>query len=139
MAKKYVCLADIESIRVPYSTFNVALKELSKFGEIVSCKFYGYSGKRTRDYAEFIEENSYEALSPLSGKRRGQLDMRQVIDAVSLSQNPNVDGFFLIYGNGDLTPLIAYLKAFNIEVIAGVVEPDQNSVLCNKTIILKVE
>ena len=65
--------------------------------------------------------------------------MRQVIDAVSLSQNPNVDGFFLIYGNGDLTPLIAYLKAFNIEVIAGVVEPDQNSVLCNKTIILKVE
>ena len=39
MAKKYVCLADIESIRVPYSTFNAALKELSKFGEIVSCSF----------------------------------------------------------------------------------------------------
>ena len=137
--KRYVVLFDVESIRVPYSTFSSALKELSKFGQVVSCKFYGYSTKRTRDYAEFIEKNSYEALSPLSGKKRGRLDMRQVIDAVELAQSPNIDGFFLICGAGDITPLIAYLKAFNLEVIAGVVEPDQNSVLCSKTIILQVE
>ena len=137
--KRYAVLFDLESVRVPYATFAAALEELSKNAQIVSCKFYGYSTKRSRDYAEFIEENGYEALSPLSGKKRGALDMRQVIDAVEMAQSPNIDGFFLIYGAGDLTPLIAYLKAFNLEVVAGVVEPDQNSVMCTKTIILKVE
>ncbi|MBR5173908.1 MAG: NYN domain-containing protein, partial [Clostridia bacterium] len=53
-----------------------------------------------------------------------------------LAQFPNIDGFFLIYGNGDITPLIAYLKAYGKDVVAGVVEPDKNSVLCNKVITL---
>ncbi|HKL93681.1 MAG TPA: NYN domain-containing protein [Clostridia bacterium] len=134
--KKYVVLADIESIRIPFAAFNEALSELSKFGEVVSCKFYGYSSKRTKDYGEFIQDNNYDALSALPKKRKGKLDMRQVIDAVRLAQFPNVDGFFLIYGAGDITPLIAYLKAYNLDVIAGVIEPDKNSVLCNKVIIL---
>lgn len=136
MKRKYVVLADIESVRVPFTAFSEALKELSKFGEIISCKFYGYSSKRTKDYGEFIQENNYDALSALPQKRKGKLDLRQVIDAVRLAQFPNIDGFFLIYGAGDLTPLIAYLKAYNLDVIAGVVEPDKNSVLCNKVIIL---
>lgn len=134
--KKYVVLADIESVRVPFSAFAAALEELSRFGEIAGCKFYGYSAKRTKDYGEFIQENSYDALSALPKKRKGKLDLRQVIDAARLAQFPNIDGFFLIYGNGDITPLIAYLKAYGKDVIAGVVEPDKNSVLCNKVITL---
>jgi len=137
--KKYVVLADIESVRVPYAAFAVALQELSKIGEIAGCKFYGYSAKRTKDYGEFIQENSYDALSALPKKRKGKLDLRQVIDASRLAQFPNIDGFFLIYGNGDITPLIAYLKAYGKDVIAGVLEPDKNSVLCNKVIILDLE
>lgn len=135
-SKKYVVLADIESVRIPFTAFQEALNELTKYGEIVSCKFYGYSSKRTKDYGEFIQENNYDALHALPKKRKGKLDMRQVIDAVRLAQYPNVDGFFLIYGAGDITPLIAYLKAYNLDVVAGVVEPDKNSVLCNKIIIL---
>lgn len=134
--KKYVVLADIESVRVPFSAFAAALEELSRIGEIAGCKFYGYSAKRTKDYGEFIQENSYDALSALPRKRKGKLDLRQVIDAARLAQFPNIDGFFLIYGNGDITPLIAYLKAYGKDVIAGVVEPDKNSVLCNKVITL---
>lgn len=134
--KKYVVLADIESVRVPFSVFASALEELSRIGEIAACKFYGYSAKRTKDYGEFIQENSYDALSALPKKRKGKLDLRQVIDAARLAQFPNIDGFFLIYGNGDITPLIAYLKAYGKDVIAGVVEPDKNSVLCNKVIML---
>ena len=134
--KKYVVLADIESIRVPFSVFASALEELSRIGEIAACKFYGYSAKRTKDYGEFIQENSYDALSALPKKRKGKLDLRQVIDAARLAQFPNIDGFFLIYGNGDITPLIAYLKAYGKDVVAGVVEPDKNSVLCNKVIML---
>ncbi len=134
--KKYVVLADIESVRVPFSVFAAALEELSKIGEIAGCKFYGYSAKRTKDYGEFIQENSYDALSALPKKRKGKLDLRQVIDAARLAQFPNIDGFFLIYGNGDITPLIAYLKAYGKDVVAGVIEPDKNSVLCNKVIML---
>ena len=134
--KKYVVLADIESVRVPFSVFASALEELSRIGEIAACKFYGYSAKRTKDYGEFIQENSYDALSALPKKRKGKLDLRQVIDAARLAQFPNIDGFFLIYGNGDITPLIAYLKAYGKDVVAGVVEPDKNSVLCNKVSML---
>ena len=121
-AKKYVVLADIESIRVPF--------------EVAVCKFYGYSAKRTKDYGEFIQENSYDALSSLPKKRKGKLDLRQVIDAARLAQYPNVDGFFLMYGKGDITPLISYLKGYGKDVIAGVIEPDKNSALCNKVITL---
>lgn len=134
--QKYVVLADIESVRVPFSVFESALEELSRIGEIAACKFYGYSAKRTKDYGEFIQENSYDALSALPKKRKGKLDLRQVIDAARLAQFPNIDGFFLIYGNGDITPLIAYLKAYGKDVVAGVIEPDKNSVLCNKVIML---
>lgn len=134
--KKYVVLADIESIRVPFATFNAALEELATFGEVAVCKFYGYSAKRTKDYGEFIQENSYDALSTLPKKRKGKLDLRQVIDAARLAQYPNVDGFFLIYGKGDITPLISYLKGYGKDVIAGVIEPDKNSALCNKVITL---
>lgn len=137
--KKYVVLADIESVRVPFGVFAAALEELSKIGEIAACKFYGYSAKRTKDYGEFIQENSYDALSALPKKRKGKLDLRQVIDAARLAQFPNIDGFFLIYGNGDITPLIAYLKAYGKDVIAGVIEPDKNSVLCNKVITLNTD
>lgn len=134
--KKYVVLADIESVRVPFTVFESALEELSRYGEIAACKFYGYSAKRTKDYGEFIQENSYDALSALPKKRKGKLDLRQVIDAARLAQFPNIDGFFIIYGNGDITPLIAYLKAYGKDVVAGVIEQDKNSVLCNKVIIL---
>lgn len=137
--KKYVVLADIESVRVPFSVFASALEELSRIGEIAACKFYGYSAKRTKDYGEFIQENSYDALSALPKKRKGKLDLRQVIDAARLAQFPNIDGFFLIYGNGDITPLIAYLKAYGKDVVAGVIEPDKNSVLCNKVIMLDAQ
>ncbi len=139
MAKKYVVLADIESVRVPFTVFASALEQLATLGEIAGCKFYGYSAKRTKDYGEFIQVNSYDALSQLPKKRKGKLDLRQVIDAARLAQFPNIDGFFLIYGNGDITPLIAYLKAYGKDVIAGVVEPDKNSVLCNKVITLDME
>ena len=135
--KKYVVLADIESVRVPFSVFASALEELSQLGEIAGCKFYGYSAKRTKDYGEFIQENSYDALSALPRKRKGKLDLRQVIDAARLAQFPNIDGFFIIYGNGDITPLISYLKAYGKDVVAGVIEDDKNSKLCNKVIYLK--
>lgn len=135
--KKIVVLADIESVRVPFSSFDKALKEISKQGEIASVKFYGYSAKRTKDYAEFIADNNYDALSSLAGKRKGKLDLRQVIDAVKISAHPNVDAIFIMYGKGNIKPLISYLRGLGIEVYAGVIEPDDNSSKCNQTVILE--
>lgn len=134
MGKKYVVLADIESVRVPYTAFSQAMEELSNYGEIATCKFYGYSAKRTKDYKPFITANYYEALPPIKHKRKGKLDLRQVIDAVNISNNSAVDGFFLMYGQGDFQPLISWLKAAGYEVIAGVIEPDANSALCTAVI-----
>lgn len=135
--RKIVVLADIESVRVPFSSFEKALKQVSKNGEITSCKFYGYSAKRTKDYAEFIADNNYDALTALPGKRKGNLDLRQVIDAVEVAQYPNIGGFFIMYGKGNIKPLVSYLKGLGMEVYAGVIEPDDNSANCNETIILE--
>lgn len=71
--KKIVVLADIESVRVPFTSFEKALKEVSKYGDVAGCKFYGYSAKRTKDYADFIADNNYDALSSLAGKRKVNL------------------------------------------------------------------
>jgi len=137
--KKYVVLADLESVRIPYSDFAKALGLLSEIGDIAACKFYGYSAKRNRDYDDFIRENNFDALSALPRKKKGRLDLRQVIDAVRLSSFPNIDGFFLLYGAGDLTPLIAYLKSRGLDVIAGVTEIDKNSQLCSKVVLFDGE
>ena len=103
--KKIVVLADIESVRVPFTSFEKALKEVSKYGDVAGCKFYGYSAKRTKDYADFIADNNYDALSSLAGKRKGKLDLRQVIDATRLAENRQIDGIFLLYGKGNIKPL----------------------------------
>lgn len=135
--KKIVVLADIESVRVPFTSFEKALKEVSKYGDVAGCKFYGYSAKRTKDYADFIADNNYDALSSLAGKRKGKLDLRQVIDATRLAENRKIDGIFLLYGKGNIKPLISYLRNLGIEVYAGVITPDDNSAKCNQTIILE--
>lgn len=135
--KKIVVLADIESVRVPFTSFEKALKEVSKYGDVAACKFYGYSAKRTKDYADFIADNNYDALSALPGKRKGKLDLRQVIDAVRASQYPNVDAFFILTGDGNIKPLINYLRGNGVEVYAGVTAPNENSAKCTATIILE--
>lgn len=135
--RKIIVLADIESVRVPFSSFDKALKQVAKNGEITSCKFYGYSAKRTKDYADFIADNNYDALTALPGKRKGKLDLRQVIDAVKAAQYPNIGGFFIMYGKGNIKPLISYLKSLGMEVYAGVISPDENSEKCDQTIILE--
>lgn len=135
--KKIVVLADIESVRVPFTSFEKALKEVSKYGDVAGCKFYGYSAKRTKDYADFIADNNYDALSSLAGKRKGKLDLRQVIDATRIAENRKIDGIFLLYGKGNIKPLISYLRNLGIEVYAGVITPDENSAKCNQTIILE--
>lgn len=135
--KKIIVLADIESVRVPFSSFDKALKQVAKNGEITSCKFYGYSAKRTKDYADFIADNNYDALTALPGKRKGKLDLRQVIDAVRAAQYPNIGGFFIMYGKGNIKPLISYLKSLGMEVYAGVITPNENSEKCDETIILE--
>lgn len=121
--KKIVVLADIESVRVPFTSFEKALKEVSKYGDVAGCKFYGYSAKRTKDYADFIADNNYDALSSLAGKRKGKLDLRQVIDATRIAENRKIDGIFLLYGKGNIKPLISYLRNLGIEVYAGVITP----------------
>ena len=63
--KKYVVLADIESVRVPFSAFAAALEELSRIGEIAGCKFYGYSAKRTKDYG--YREHRYSSAQYIQG------------------------------------------------------------------------
>lgn len=135
--KKIVVLADIESVRVPFTSFEKGLKEVAKYGDIAGCKFYGYSAKRTKDYADFIADNSYDALSSLAGKRKGKLDLRQVIDATRLAETRKIDGIFLMYGKGNIKPLISYLRNLGMEVYAGVISPDDNSTKCNQTVILE--
>ena len=80
---------------------------------------------------------------PLSQEREkvnltlDQAQLRQVIDATRIAENRKIDGIFLLYGKGNIKPLISYLRNLGIEVYAGVITPDENSAKCNQTIILE--
>jgi len=124
---KIAVFADIEHVKLSFEGFKSALNAIKSMGDIASCKFYNFKPLKHAEYAEFINENGYEAVSFLNVKfNRNKTDMRLVLDAYSTAMNnPGIDTIFVI-AEGYIVPLIAALKKFGKTVIVGITNDIDN-------------
>lgn len=114
----YAVLADLNATRANCTSFLNALKELD--GNIIYCKFYSYNPKRDCGFSRYIRSAGADVAVPLYNRKKVRIDMRQVIDAVSIScTNSTVDAFFIICAPLDCTPLLSYLKGAGKHVVLG--------------------
>lgn len=114
----YAVLADLNATRADCTCFLNALKELD--GNILYCKFYSYNPKRDSGYSRYIRSAGADVAVPLYNRKKARIDMRQVIDAVSICcTNATVDAFFIICASVDCTSLLSYLKSAGKYVALG--------------------
>lgn len=114
---KIALLIDLASLRVSCEGFKKLAAEIEREYEIVNVKFYSYVAKRNRDFNEFIAAKGYDAVTPIASRRRNKLDTRQVIDGTLIGMSSTVDAVGFAVGEGDILPIVSYLKLKGMDVI----------------------
>ena len=107
-------LIDIDNAKVSLPVFKEILAELKKQGNLIYCKVYGFNERKHIKFDEVIEKYGFDSAPTMRYKKRAksQLDMRIIIDAVKMYHTmPHISTFCFIAGDGDLVPLLSYLKA----------------------------
>lgn len=107
---KIAILIDLASLRITCEGFKKLAEKMEEQFEIANVKFYSYVAKRNRDFNEYIAAKGYDAVTPIASRRRNKLDTRQIIDATIIGQNSSVDAVAFAYGEGDILPIVSYLK-----------------------------
>lgn len=113
---KIAILADLSSLAITCEGFKLLLANIERDFEVGFVKFYSYVAKRNRDYNEFIAAKGYNAVTPISSKRRNKLDSRQIIDATEIALFKGFDAVAFMVGSGDILPIISYLKLRGLDV-----------------------
>ena len=114
----YAVLIDLNSTRASCKSMVDALKKLD--GNITYCKYYSYKPKRDSGVDGYIRPVRADAAVPLYNRKKARIDLRQVIDAVSIScTNSAVDAFFIVCAPVDCIPLLTYLKGSGKRVVLG--------------------
>ncbi len=107
-------LIDIDNARITLPVFSDILEQVQKLGKIAYCKIYGFNERKHMKFDELIEKYGMDSAPTMRYKKRAksQLDTRIIIDAVNLCHTKRfIDSFCLITGDGDLVPLLAFLRA----------------------------
>ncbi|HHU43481.1 MAG: NYN domain-containing protein [Bacillota bacterium] len=107
---KIALLIDLASLRISCEGFKKLAEKISADFEIVNCKFYSYVAKRNRDFNEYIAAKGYDAVTPIASRRRNKLDTRQIIDGTILGLNSSIDAVGFALGDGDILPIVSFLK-----------------------------
>ncbi len=113
---KMAILADLSSLAISCEGFKGVLANIEKNFDVTYVKLYSYVAKRNRDYNEFIAAKGINAVTPISSKKRNKLDSRQIIDATEIALFKGFDAVALMVGQGDILPLITYLKLRGLNV-----------------------
>lgn len=114
----YAVLFDLNSTRADCEAFRKAVSGLD--GSISYCKFYSYNAKRNTDYSAYIRENGADIAVPLYNRKKVRIDMRQVIDAVTIAcTNKSIDAFFIVCAPIDCMPMLNSLKSMGKYVVLG--------------------
>lgn len=119
---KMAILADIASCKISCEGFKMLLEKIETRFEVVYCKFYSYVAKRNRDFNEFIAAKGYDAVTNIASRRRNKLDSRQIIDGTEIGMSSTVDAVAFMVGEGDILPILTYLKAKGKDVYEIAVE-----------------
>lgn len=107
-------LIDIDNAKVSLPVFEEILKQLRDRGNLIYCKVYGFNERKHIRFDEVIERYGFDSAPTMRYKKRAksQLDMRIIIDAIRMFYTmPHIDTYCFIAGDGDLVPLLSYLKA----------------------------
>ena len=107
-------LIDIDNAKVSLPVFNDILQQLRVKGNLIYTKVYGFNERKHIRFDEIIEKYGFDSVPTMRYKKRAksQLDSRIIIDAVKMFHTmPHIDAYCLLAGDGDLVPLLSYLKS----------------------------
>jgi uncharacterized LabA/DUF88 family protein len=107
---KIVLLIDLASLKISCEGFKKLITEIEQNFEVAGVKFYGYVAKRNRDFNEYTDAKGYYKETAFASRRRNKLDSQQIIEAALLGMNSTVDAVGLATGEGDVLPMVSYLK-----------------------------
>ena len=105
---------DIDNAKVSLPVFTNILEQLQKVGKLAYCKVYGFNERKHMKFDEVIEKYGFDSAPTMRYKKRAksQLDTRIIIDAVNMYHTKHfIDAYCIIAGEGDLVPLLAFLRA----------------------------
>ena len=111
---KIALLIDIDNAKISLPVFNDILQQLRVKGNLIYTKVYGFNERKHIKFDEIIEKYGFDSVPTMRYKKRAksQLDSRIIIDAVKMFHTmPHIDTFCLVTGDGDLVPLLSYLKS----------------------------
>lgn len=132
----YAVLVDLNSMRLSYESFAKALSEID--GKVAYAKLYGYNNKRNNDFNNFIKTYGAEVALPVNNRKKVRIDIRQVIDAVTIAcTHKSVDGFFIICSELDSIAMINALKKLGKKVIMGIQSPSFVAEQCDAYVMLE--
>ena len=132
----YAILVDLNSMRLSYDSFSKAIASLD--GKIAYAKLYGYNNKRNNDFNAFIKTYGAEVALPVNNRKKVRIDIRQVIDAVTIAcTRSNVDAFFIICSELDSIAMINASKKLGKRVIMGIESPSFVAEQCDGHIMLE--
>ncbi len=135
-------LIDIDNAKVSLNVFKDIIEQVSKVGKLAYCKVYGFNERKHIRFDEVIEKYGFESTPTMRYKKRAksQLDTRIIIDAVNLVHTkPFIDAFAIVAGDGDLVPLLSFLRANNKQLLTVATETtDGNDHMYDQKITLSV-
>lgn len=139
---KIALLIDLASLRVSCEGFKKLFSEIEEDFEIVNVKFYSYVAKRNRDFNEYIAAKGFDAVTPIASRRRNKLDTRQVIDGTIIGMTSKVDAVGIASGDGDILPIVSYLKlkgmnVFDVNIEESIYTPEFSGFIPVKTSYLR--
>jgi len=109
---------DLDNTGVSITNVLEVISILKTMGHIAYGKLYGYTDERVADFEEIVLENKLDVAGKLRMKpNTNVIDLRLVIEAVTLTEKHRYDAVFIWTGPGDLVPLFAYLRDLDTKVL----------------------
>lgn len=132
----YAVLVDLNSMRLSYDSFAKALSTID--GKVAYAKLYGYNNKRNNDFNNFIKTYGAEVALPVNNRKKVRIDIRQVIDAITIAcTHKSVDAFFIICSELDSIAMINALKKLGKRVVMGIQSPSFVAEQCDDSVLLE--
>lgn len=114
MENKHIALlVDVDNVDVSLDNLNEILNVLKQQGSVDFIKLYGYNERKHTNWHDLIAYLGINTCTTMRFRKRNksQLDLRLVVDALSLNYTePNINTFCIVAGKGDIVPLLTTLR-----------------------------
>ena len=117
--EKIAIFADLDNASISAKNMQEVVSIISKMGSIAYGKLYGLTDDRVGDFEEIVRANKFDTAGKMRLKvgSASLIDMRLVLDAITMAENKKFNSAFIWAGAGDLIPLFARLQELKIKTI----------------------